>query len=56
MIPDMKEMYSHYNTRGLVVLNIDIMESKKRAVHFSNKHSIPYPTLLDDDGIVALKY
>ena len=42
MIPDIKEMYSHYGSRGLVVFNIDVIESKKRAARFSKEHNIPY--------------
>ena len=56
MIPDLKEMYSHYGSKGLVVLNIDVSESRKRAARFSREHDIPYQTLLDNDGKVALKY
>jgi peroxiredoxin len=56
MIPDLKEMYSDYGSKGLFVFNIDVSESRKRAALFSKEHNIPYPTLLDNDGKVALKY
>ena len=56
MIPHMKEMYTHYGSKGLAIFNIDIMESRKRAAHFSKEHDIPYPTLLDEDGKLSLKY
>lgn len=56
MIPHMKEIYAHYDSKGLAIFNIDIMESRKRAAHFSKEHDIPYPTLLDEDGKISLKY
>jgi peroxiredoxin len=56
MIPHMKEIYAHYDSKGLAIFNIDIMESRKKAAHFSKEHDIPYPTLLDEDGKVSFKY
>jgi peroxiredoxin len=56
LIPHLKEIYAHYESKGLAILNIDIRESRKRAVHFSKEHDIPYPTLLDEDGKLSLKY
>ena len=56
MIAHVKEIYAHYNSKGLVVFNIDIRESRKKATRFSKEHGIPYPTLLDRDGKVAVKY
>ena len=53
MIPHMKEIYSLYNSKGLVLFNVDIMESKKKAERFANEYSVPYPTLLDKDGEVS---
>ena len=49
-------MYSDYGSKGLVVLNIDVSESRKTAARFSKEHDIPYQTLLDNDGKVTLKY
>lgn len=56
MIPRMKEFYSLYGSKGLIALNIDIMESKKRAERFAIKHGIPYPTLLDEEGEISRMY
>ena len=53
VIPHMKEIYSLYNSKGLVLFNVDIMESKKKAERFAKEHSVPYPTLLDKDGEVS---
>jgi len=56
MIPDLKEIYSNYGSKGLVVFNIDVSESRKSAASFSKEHGIPYQTLLDNDEKVRLKY
>ena len=55
-VPKLKEIYSLYNTRGLVILNINVMESMKKASAFSKKYSLPFPTLLDEDGKVYQSY
>jgi peroxiredoxin len=56
MIPHMKEYYSLYNSSGLVIFNIDIMETRKKAEQFAKENNIPYPTLLDTDGEVSRKF
>ncbi len=56
VIPHMKEIYAHYDSKGLAIFNIDIMESRKKVAHFSKEYDIPYPTLLDEDGKLSLKY
>ena len=56
MIPQLKEIHSLYNAKGLVLLNIDVRESEKKASAFSRKHNLPYPTLLDEDGKVSQGY
>ncbi len=55
-IPQLKEIYSSYNARGLVLLVIDVMESKDKVAAFSRKHNLPYPVLLDEDGTVYRSY
>ena len=55
-IPQLKEIYSLYNTKGLVFLMIDVMESKEKVAAFSRKYNIPYPILLDDEGKVYRSY
>ncbi len=55
-IPQLKELYASYNPKGLVLLSIDVMESKERAAAFSRKHNIPYPILLDEEGKVYRSY
>lgn len=55
-IPQLKEIYSSYNEKGLVLLSIDVMESKEKVAAFSRNHNIPYSTLLDEDGTVYRSY
>ena len=55
-IPQLKEIYSLYNAKGLVLLNINVMESREKASAFSKKYSLPFPTLLDGDGKVYQSY
>ena len=55
-IPQLKEIYSLYSAKGLVLLVINVMESKEKAAAFSRKNSLPFPTLLDEDGKVYRSY
>jgi peroxiredoxin len=55
-IPRLKDIYSSYNSKGLVLLSIDVMESKEKVAAFSTKYNLPYPTLLDEDGKVCRSY
>ena len=55
-MPKLKEIYSLYNVKGLVLLNINVMESRKKALAFSKKYSLPFPTLLDEEGKVYQSY
>ena len=55
-ISHLKEIYSLYNDKGLVLLNINVMESREKASAFSKKYSLPFPTLLDGEGKVYQSY
>ena len=55
-MPKLKEIYSLYNAKGLVLLNINVMESREKASAFSKKYSLPFPTLLDGEGKVYKSY
>jgi peroxiredoxin len=55
-IPRLKEIYSSYSSKGLVLLAVDVMESKEKVAAFSRKYGIPYPILLDEDGKVYRSY
>ncbi len=55
-LPKYKSMYNRYKDKGLVFLNIDIMESLQKITTFAGKKKIPFPILLDPDGKVAEAY
>ncbi len=55
-VPGLKDIYFQYRAKGLVFLNIDIMESREKAAAFAKKYDLPYPTLLDVDGNVSRSY
>ena len=55
-IPRLKDIYSLYNAKGLVLLIIDVMESKEKAAAFSRRYSLPFSILLDEDGKVCRSY
>ena len=55
-IPRLKDIYSLYNAKGLVLLIIDVMESKEKAAAFSRRYSLPLSILLDEDGKVCRSY
>ena len=55
-IPYLKEIHQKYKDRGLVIFNIDIMESQKRVSSFATKYKLPYRVLLDKRGEVAKSY
>lgn len=55
-IPRYKETYEAYSPRGLEVLYINIMEPAKKVKRFVQANSLPYRTLLDEDGSVGNTY
>ena len=55
-IPHFKDIYANYAKQGLVVVNIDIQESRERVSLFAAKYRLPYRTLLDKNGDVADVY
>jgi peroxiredoxin len=55
-IPDLKTIHARYGAKGLVLMNVDVQETRKKALAFSNKFSLPYPTLLDEDGQVSRSF
>jgi len=52
-IPHFKKIYETYTQQGLVVVNIDIQESREKVAKFAAEHQLPYRVLLDGDGTVA---
>ncbi|MBN1665057.1 MAG: redoxin domain-containing protein [Deltaproteobacteria bacterium] len=55
-IPHFKSIYSTYGPKGLVVINIDIEESKEKVARFAARYQLPYRVLLDEDGSVSDAY
>jgi peroxiredoxin len=55
-LPNFKEVYETYAPRGLEVIYINIMEPAKKVARFVQAHSLPYRTLMDEDGNIANKY
>lgn len=55
-IPKYKEVHKTYSPRGLEVIYINIMEPAKKVKRFAQSHSLPYRTLMDEDGSVGNAY
>lgn len=54
-VPELKEMHLKYKGK-LEILAIDMNESKAKVSSYIQKYQIPYTTLLDSEGKVALDY
>jgi peroxiredoxin len=54
-VPELKEMHQKYKGK-LEILAIDMNESKAKVSSFIQKYQIPYTTLLDSEGKVAVDY
>jgi peroxiredoxin len=55
-IPRFKKIYAGYAKKGLVIVNIDIQESRDRVSRFADKYELPYKVLLDETADVAENY
>jgi len=55
-IPRYKYFHDAYAGRGLIVVNIDIQESRDKVSRFADKYQLPYRVLLDETGLVAEAY
>jgi len=55
-IPNYKAIYEKYNPQGIVFVYINIMESRNKVAGFSRANSLPYRTLIDEDGRVAQSF
>jgi peroxiredoxin len=54
-VPELKEMHLKYKGK-LEILAIDMNESKVKVSSYIQKYQIPYTTLLDSEGKVAVDY
>jgi len=55
-IPHLKDIYAQYAKKGLIMVNIDIQESRDKVSRFADKYGLPYRLLLDENGDVAKTY
>ena len=55
-IPFLKKLHATYRDQGLEFASIYVQESQKKVVSFAEKHTLPYPVLLDPDGTAAMSY
>ncbi len=55
-IPHFKNIYHAYGPKGLVMVNIDIQESRDKVARYAAKYQLPYRVLLDETGSVAAAY
>lgn len=55
-MPAMERMHQAHRGQGLVVLAVDLQESAKSVRSFRDELKLTFPTLLDADGVVSLKY
>jgi len=55
-IPRLKDIYARYAEKGLIMVNIDIQESRDKVSRYVDKYELPYRVLLDENGDVAKTY
>lgn len=55
-IPYLRAIYTRYHEKGLIIMNINIQETERKVTAYSKKHSLPYPTLLDQEGTISKSY
>jgi peroxiredoxin len=55
-IPHYKKIHAAYAAQGLVIVNVNLRESREKVAAFAAEHRLPYRVLLDKDGAVAERY
>ncbi|MDD5556661.1 MAG: TlpA disulfide reductase family protein [bacterium] len=55
-IPELNKLHAKFADRGLVILNVDVQESRAKVAAFAKKFGITYTVLLDADGATAKAY
>jgi len=55
-IPRLKDIYARYAKKGLVMVNIDVRESRNKVSRYADKYELPYRLLLDENGAVSEMY
>ena len=55
-IPDLIDLYAENKDRGLLVLGVDVNQSRTKVANFVKKHQMNYSILLDKDMAVSNIY
>ncbi|MFQ5520026.1 MAG: redoxin domain-containing protein, partial [Candidatus Methylomirabilia bacterium] len=55
-MPSMERLWSQFQSKGLVILAVDMEESREQVRRFIEVHGLTFPTLLDSDGRVSARY
>lgn len=55
-IPDLIEMYAENKERGLLILGVDVAESRTKVANFAKRYEMNFPVLLDKDMAVTNLY
>ncbi len=55
-IPYYKELYARLTQKGVVMVGVDVLESRDKVARFTARYNLPYRTLLDESGRVADDY
>ena len=55
-MPSMQELYDQFSDKGLVMLAVDLQESKEKVTAFMLKFQLDFPAILDVSGQVGRKY
>lgn len=55
-MPSMQELYEQFSDKGLVMLAVDLQESKVKVVNFMEDYGFEFQALLDISGQVGRRY
>ena len=55
-MPSMQELYEQFSDKGLVMLAVDLQESKEKVIAFMEEFKLDFPAILDVSGRVGRKY
>lgn len=55
-MPSMQRLYNKLKDEGLVIVAVDLQESKKSVKKFVDRYKLTFPILLDKNGKVAIIY
>src|ERR671924_1263598 len=55
-MPGLEQLHQTYHAQDLAILSIDLKESADQVKAFFQKHSLSFPALLDQNGLVFRDY